>query len=168
MSLTISDNQKILLAFLLSTLLLITLPILSPLFRLTFYAPLLIIVYYKKSFISSLWIALICGIIMDLLTTPSAIGTYAFNYCLTTAILYSQKRNFFEDSYSTLPVMTFLFVIISTVTLILSMEIFGKSIPLSFSWALSDLFLMPLVDAFYAFVCFFYFMPRASQREYFF
>jgi rod shape-determining protein MreD len=147
---------------------LITIPSLFPIFKLTFFAPFFIIAYYKKPLISCLWMAFFCGLIMDIFSPPQRLGTYALNYCMTTLILYSQKQNFFEDSYTTLPVMTFLFALLSTILQTAMLEILGLGLPLSFSWALTDLLVMPSFDSLYAFFFFAIFMPRASHREYFF
>lgn len=107
---------------------------------------------------------------MDLLSSQQHLGLYALNYCLTLWMIYPQKRNFFEDRLSTLPVMTYLFSFLSTLIHLLLLDSFEKSLSLSWIWVGTDLLLMPLADAFYAFIWFTLpslFMPRAPKREYF-
>lgn len=168
MKIQFTTNQKIVLSFCLSTFFLLTIPLFFPFAKLIFYAPFLIFFFYKKNLSPSLWMAFVCGAIMDLVTSPDMFGTYIFNYCVTTLILHSQRKNFFEDSSSTLPIMTFLFALISTLILVISFEAIGKGLNLSFSWIITDLLIMPFFDSLYAFLCFSIFMPRSSQREYFF
>ena len=129
-------------------------PLLIPNIRLTFFSPFLIMACYKKNLQNCLWIAFICGLILDLLSSNSRLGIHAFNYCLTLIVLYPQKRNFFADSLSTLPIMTFLFSAFSTffmATVLYSLEMINM---LSWQWFATDLLVMPVGDAIYAFCCF--------------
>lgn len=141
-------------SFLVTLLLNLTIPIIWPAWRLFFFAPFLIILYYQKSLPICLWGSILCGLILDLLSSRSHFGLYALNYTLTTFVLYPQRRHFFGDRLSTLPLMTFLFSLISTSFQSLLMSIFGTPVLLSWHWVLTDLWLMPLGDAAYAFICF--------------
>lgn len=126
------------------------LPALFSNLQLLFFAPFLVITFYNKNKLTCLWWALLCGMIIDLLSAQMRLGAYAFNYCATVMIVYSQKRHFFEDSISTFPIMTFLFSIVSTLIQVGMFYSFGHSISLSFEWVKQDLIWMPLLDAFYA------------------
>lgn len=128
----------------------LTLPLLFPSLRLFYFSPFLVFCFYRNSFSSCLWWALLCGLIVDLLSNQTRLGTYALNYCLTTAFLYGYKQHFFEDRLSTLPVMTFCFAILSTAIQVGILYGFGKPFTLSWEWIKSDLFWMPLQDALYA------------------
>ena len=141
-----------------------------PQWKLTYFAPFLIICYYKKPLETCLWLSLLCGLIMDLLSSQRHLGIHSLNYCLTTALLYSQKQHFFEDSLSTIPIMTFLFAAVSTIIQIPLYTLFESGISLSSEWWINDLLIMPFVDALYGFVWFTLpaiFLPRKSRREYF-
>ncbi len=143
---------------------------LLPGWTLTYFAPFLVISYYKKPMITSLWLALICGTLMDLASSTRHLGLHALTYVMTSGLLYGQKKHFFEDRISTIPLMTFFFSVLSTlfhVPLYLMLE--G---PLLFSplWWTRDLIIMPGIDAFYGLVGFTlpgFFLPRSSRRHYF-
>lgn len=157
------DRKRLIAAFIIALCAFLFTPTLAPSFRLIFFAPFLIIVIYQKNMLKSLWIALLCGIIVDLFSYRTRLGTYALNYSLTIAILYHQKRNFFADSISTLPLMTYFFGVISTVVQVILLYIFESPLPFSWRWVFIDLFLMPAADAAYAFVCFLF--PRIVMSK---
>ena len=122
--------------------------------NLLYFAPLLIIIYYQKSYVTCLWYSLLCGLFLDLLSAQSRLGFGALNYCLTTAILFPQKRNFFADRLSTLPLMTFFFAVLTTLIQWCLMYIFEKQVIFSIKWCFTDLLAMPCADALYAFSVF--------------
>lgn len=148
------DRKSLLAAFLISLLFILSFPVLFPGLRLTFFAPFLIILYYQKSYTTCLWGSLFCGVILDLLTSQMHFGMQSVNYCLTTSFLYWQKRNFFADSLSTMPLMTFFFSIISTIIHLILMYFLEKEFIISLQWAFTDLIAMPFFDATYAFLLF--------------
>jgi rod shape-determining protein MreD len=129
-------------------------PVIFPSLRLMFFAPFLIQVYYKKDYQSSLWWALLAGLVLDCLTFDTRIGLQSLNYVLTTSIIYHQRKNFFEDSMTTLPLMTDMFAIISTLFQVVLEYVFGQGLSISYEWAWTDLILMPLIDALYALTIF--------------
>jgi rod shape-determining protein MreD len=137
-------------AFLLALLFTLLGPIFFPKWHLFYFAPYIVISYYQCSRIAALWRSYMCGLILDLLSSAPFFGFSSLNYCLVSLALYSQKRNFFEDKLSTLPLMTFLFSLLSTlITLILSL-FFGHHLRLTWQWPATDLLFMPLADALYA------------------
>lgn len=142
-------NHLLPLFFYASALFLFLLP-LWPALKLSFFVPFLIKAYYQKDKIGCLWLSLLCGLILDLFSSSERLGFYAFNYCTVTYFLYSQKRHFFEESLSTLPIMTFSFAFLSTLIHFCLLYVFGKNVQLSFAWVTTDLFFFPLIDAFYA------------------
>lgn len=148
-------EQKRLLTTLICTVIPIAcFPILFPSLRLIFFAPFIVVFYYKKSYEFCLWSSFLCGLAVDTLSSTMRLGLYAIDYCLTTALLYNQRRHFFADSITTLPIMVFFFSIISTLLQLLLIDIFEKGINVSWSWIATDLIYMPAIDALYAFVFF--------------
>lgn len=123
----------------------------SSFFHFLFFAPFLVIVYYQKSYPASIGYSILCGLIIDIFTSPLRFGIHALNYSLTTVFLYHQKRNLFSDSLLTMPIMTFFFSSFSTFLQVLLLYVFSKPIALSFSWIISDLIFMPLLDALFSF-----------------
>lgn len=141
------------LAFILSLLSYLVIPFLFPFFPLLYFAPCLIIAYYKKSLFFCLWLSLAIGILNDLFSS-SLFGLNACNYCLVTFLLYRQTRHFFEDNVSTLFIMTLFFSLVSTSLNILFFLIFTKSFAISWSFIFTDFLIMPLLDALYAYLFF--------------
>lgn len=130
------------------------LPILFPSARLFYFAPFLILSFYQLPLPKCLWWALICGFIVDLLSSQTRLGIYSINYCVTAALLYRYKYFFFEDRPSTIPVMTACFAFVSALIQLGLFYITGKVFSFSWEWVKSDLLWMPLQDAFYALIAF--------------
>lgn len=122
--------------------------------RLLAFAPFLALLYNKTSFVKSLWIASLCGVIVDLLCSELRLGVHALNYCGTTLLLYKQKKHFFEDKALALSLFTLIISIISTALQFFLLSIFGQGLPLSAKLLIADFLIMPLADATYAFLWF--------------
>ncbi len=143
--------------FLISLLFTLFSPILLPSARLMFFAPFLIVTFYQRPLkICLLW-ALFLGLLIDLLSSYHRFGITAFNYVLCAFILYPQKRHFFADRLSTLPLMTFCFSTLSLFVHYLIQQAFEKPLPFSWHWMATDAIIMPLFDAANAFI--FYIAP---------
>lgn len=125
-----------------------------PKLHLLAFAPFLAIVYMRKSYLFSLWIAVLCGLVIDLLSSESPFGLNALNYTLATLFLYKQKRHFFDDKSLSIPLYTMLVSFAVSFVQIFLLFVFSRKLPLSWKMTLSDLFAMPIVDALYAFFWF--------------
>lgn len=138
-------------------------PLFAPTLHLLYFAPYLVITYYKKNRFTALWHAFGCGLLIDLFSSSTFFGMTSVNYCLTAMILYGQKRNFFEDKLFTLSLMTSLFAALST--LIAFFLAFFLDHKISFSWmsAFSELIAMPLCDGAYALL--FFSLPFQLTRK---
>lgn len=154
--------------FIYTVLIVLVIPPLFPNLVLTFFAPFLMFAFYHNNKVVCLWLALICGFMIDLLSAQTRLGVTALNYCLTVVLFYSQKRHFFEDRLSTLSLMTFIFVFTSTLIQAVLLYAFGQGILLSWEWVKSDLIWMPLIDALYAAIAFTLpslFFPKIPTRR---
>ena len=166
------DDKRLDTAFIFCLLMTLFAPSLFPYAKLSFFAPFLIITCYKKNLSACLWIALLCGLILDLLSTNARLGIHALDFCFTLMILQPQKRNFFADSLTTLPIMTFLFASISTLVMAILVYSLEMKNVLSWHWIFTDLIIMPSADAAYAFCCFIlpallFGKPRRRGKDYF-
>lgn len=141
-------------AFTLSLLFTIFMPVLLPSFKLMFFAPFLIILYYQKSYAYCLWGAIFCGLLLDLLAFKTPLGFYALTYASTTTLLYGQQRHFFADVLSTMPLMTLFFSILATLFQSILLYILQGIIWFSWQWVLTDVIIFPIVDAAFAFFVF--------------
>lgn len=125
-----------------------------PAIRLFAFAPFLALVFIRADFITSLWIAALTGLIIDLLSSQMRFGAYSFSYCLTALVVYHQKRHFFVEKPLALALYT---AVISTVCSALELVFlyaFDAHPPLNLRLILTDVMGMSLVDAVYAFICF--------------
>lgn len=163
------SRKNLFLSFVTTLFFQLTLPSLFPSLKLKFFIPFLILVYYQKEFLGAVWFSLFCGIILDLLSAPAKFGLYSLTYTLTTMLLYGQRLNLFADNVVTLPIMTFLFSVISTLLEFSLLYIFGKPVGLSIAWLFSELLFMPLADTLYSFILFivpaFMFGQRSSYTR---
>lgn len=118
------------------------------------FSPFLALLYNRTHFHTALWIASLCGLMVDLLSSEFRLGIHALTYCLATFFLYRQKRHFFEDKPLALSIFTLLISCASSMIELLLISIFDRALPLSMGMLMTDLILMPLFDAVYAFLCF--------------
>lgn len=135
--------------FLLSLLATLFCSIFFPNLHLLTFSPFLALFCMRNSFLNALWIAVLSGLILDLLSSSIGFGLNALAYTIATVFLYKQKRHFFVDQPLALSVYTVLFS--STISCIL--YIF-QNIPFSLSIVISEFILMPILDGIYAFLWF--------------
>jgi rod shape-determining protein MreD len=166
------DSKRLDLVFIICLSLTLLTPPLFPHLRLFFFAPFLIIAAYQKPLPICIWLAFLSGFCIDILSADTHIGIYSFSFCLALFFIYPQKRNFFADSLTTLPIMTFFFSSLSSIflgVLLYNIEMINI---FSWGWALTDLLIMPMADGLYAF-CIFILpallvgKPRRRGKDYF-
>lgn len=158
------SKKNLIFAFVSCLILTIFMPVIAPSLRILYFVPFLIILFYQKSFPYCLWWAFFCGIILDLLSVQPPFGFYACNYTLATAMIYQQKRNFFADHLSTLPIMTFLFSFTATILEVIFLYLFGTRVSIGLQWIFVDLLIMPAADALFAFL-WFVLIPVSLQKK---
>lgn len=166
------DSKRLDFAFAFCLALSLATPALFAQLRLTFFAPFLVIVCYQKPLPACLWFAFVCGIILDLFSSYTRFGMHALDFCLTLLILYPQRRNFFADSLTTLPVMTFLFASLSSLIMAILLYAIEMKNIFSLLWIVADVILLSIADAAYAFFCFILpplvaGKPRRTGKDYF-
>lgn len=127
---------------------------LFPSWKLSFFAPFLVLCFYRLAFIPCLWFSLFCGLIIDLHSAQHPFGLHALNFSLTTFFVYDKRQSFFANNWSTLPVLTGIFSFTSTGLQLLLFYILKFRFSFSWEWMLSDMLFMPFCDCIYAFICF--------------
>lgn len=152
--------------------LLFLMPIFHPSFRVLFLLPCLVVLCYQRPFIFCLWASFLCGILLDILSSERFMGLYVTSYCGAVALLYPQKRHFFADNVSTLPILTFICSIFVSCIQLLLIYIFQKSVLLNWAWFTTNMLFMPVFDAIFAFVIFLlpkmlFGKPRRRGNDYF-
>jgi rod shape-determining protein MreD len=145
-------NTTVIITFFLATMALLLQTAVFPSIRLIFYIPFLIFLYFNSSFISSLWISALVGLMVDSFSS-TPFGIYAINYSILTAILYKEKR-FFNEKPLSISLFTVLMSMAFSIIHLILLFIFDKPLSITAKWILTDLFIMPIIDGLYAFIWF--------------
>lgn len=130
-----------------------------------YLAPFLVACYYQCRFLSAVWISLFCGMGIDLLS-DQRFGSHAVSYVITSLVLYRQRRHFFSDSLSTLPIMVYIFAVLTTFWLSLFHYLDKGDVVGLKQLLTSDMLILPLYDSLYAFLCFTLPAKLFSKRSY--
>lgn len=120
----------------------------------TFFAPFLVMVYYQRSFAHNLWISFGCGLILDMISFDTPLGFYASTFLVVSAILFHQRKNFFSDNLSTMPLMVFFFSFLSLFFQIAFISFLERQMPLSKPYLIQRQIFLPVMDAVIAFFLF--------------
>lgn len=118
------------------------------------FAPFLTLTYYRLSLSKALWAAFGCGLIVDLLSSYHRFGITSLTFCLTSFILYRQKRHFFQDKPIAFSLFSAIVSSFLTLTKLGILSLTEAPIRLNFTSAISDLVVMPLGDGVFAFLWF--------------
>lgn len=125
-----------------------------PHMRLFFFAPYLIFLVYRLPLASLLWVASGIGLLLDVTSNGLPLGFYALLYASSVALIYPQRRHFFVDKLSTLPVVTFLLSCLISLLQVPLLFLSGFSPHVSWRWVMTDVVGMGLADGLYALVWF--------------
>ena len=112
----------------------------------------------RPPLLSALWMALGVGLLYDLFSGSEKLGSWAVAYTASLYLLSPLKRTFFEDSITTLPILTYLYSLLLTLWMLFP------------TFSFTDLFIYPLFDALFALVCFtlpMQLLPRPFRRAHF-
>lgn len=147
-----SVNTLLFIAY--STLLSILAPVYLPNVMMATFAPFLTILYTECSYATSLWASLFVGLFFDLMASKIPLGFYSLSYCLTTTCVYRYRRFFLLDKWWIFPLYTAIFSAVSSLIQILLLAIFNAKVPIHMMMILSDLCIMPMIDACFALLFF--------------
>jgi rod shape-determining protein MreD len=128
--------------------------ILFPFFPLNSFAPFLAIVFYAAPFSKALWISCGCGLILDLLSSEFHFGLHALTLIATTALLFHQKRHFFEEKPIALSIFTAVISCVATLLQLIFVPLFDRGITFSTLSFLTDAIALSLLDGLYGFLWF--------------
>ncbi|MCH9609480.1 MAG: hypothetical protein S4CHLAM45_10020 [Chlamydiales bacterium] len=137
-------------SFFISFLSALLFPSYFPTVHLVFFAPHLVVCFYKKTRYAVLWRSLGCGVLIDLLSSAPIFGVTPLSYSIATLFLYGRKSNFFEDKPSTIPVLTIFFSMVVGVITAAIYLIFGSGYTFSWRFIVTDLLEMPILDGLFA------------------
>ncbi|MDB6081107.1 MAG: mreD [Chlamydiia bacterium] len=152
--------------FIVAMLLALIIPSFMATIKINFFVPPLVIAFYFVSLPTAAWLSLLFGLILDGVQLLPRFGFLGSSYLITCLILYQWRLYFFKDAFSTVPIMTYLFSFICTLVQALSAHLFDlPSFSLTIHWFVSDVLIMPLLDAAYALSVFS--LPHFVYRQYY-
>lgn len=125
---------------------------LFPSFKPVFYAPFLVISFLNCSFISSLWLACLGGIVVDILSSTH-MGLNALIYTSLATCFYRQKR-YFKDTPVNITLFTVLLSFLYTLLSVILLFVLEKGVKLSFLSFITDFIVLPIFDGLYGLVFF--------------
>ncbi len=125
-----------------------------PFFPLNAFAPFLAIVFYVAPFSKALWISCGIGLVLDLLSSEFHFGIHALTWIATTALLFHQKRHFFEEKPVAFSMFTAVISSVSTLLVLIFIPLFDRGIAFSPLSLLTDAVILPILDGFYGFLWF--------------
>lgn len=145
-------KKNLLIPLLIILLILLVFPIKFPTWKISFFAPMIIIAIYRCKTQLALWIACLSGLFLDVLSGNNHLGLYAFSYTVTAFLLLPLRKYFFSDRILTLPMMTFLFSFLSALFLFILIYFFEHTVVISLNSAILDFLYMPFLDAAYSLI----------------
>lgn len=141
-------------SFLISLLSLLFFPIFFPSLRLLYFLPFLARFCFHKTHFQIVVLATICGFIVDCLSGSFRMGMHTLPLAATLFLCYPLKGQFFEDTFSTLPLLTFFFSCCHSLMAALFVLLFVGEIHFNGRWFLTDTIEMAVCDALYALLLF--------------
>jgi len=138
--------------------------------HLVYFAPFIVLIFYRCPLKQALWWSFACGMMVDLFLADTRLGTTALNYCTVTFFLHNTQFHFFEDRQSTLPVMTFFYSSLSNLIQGMLLTATGEPFHSSWSWVQSDLLFIPVKTSLFSLLCYnfplsaYYHLKRARRK----
>jgi rod shape-determining protein MreD len=117
------------------------------------FAPFLALVTLRCSHKRALWLSVLSGALIDILS-DDPMGLHALNYTLITALLFPFRKHFLYDQPLHLSLFTGVISALSTILQLTLLFLFDRRVPFEGRWIFADLVGMPAIDALYAFVWF--------------
>ena len=122
---------------------------LLPQMRLLTMAPFLCLAFALTSFHVSLWIAMLCGTLIDLFSAQLQMGFYALCMTLTALLCYRFRRFFLWENRLTFALYTILFSFCMAIIEILFHALFDHPVPFGMLSLGIHLIVMPILDGIY-------------------
>lgn len=131
----------------------LVIPVLFPSLRLTFFAPFIVIAAMQLLLPYLLLASFFCGLTMDLFTTSTPFGFYTLVASISALFSPLWMRSYFKDDTLLLLTRALAFIWIWTTIQSILALIFGLPLTFSLQWIFTDLFLFPLLDLAYMWIC---------------
>ncbi len=130
-------------------------------FHVAFTLAPLVMLFYTGSERLLLWLSLLSGLFMDAIFLSPKFGLLGVTYLISARLLYPFRLYFFRDSQITLPVMVFLFSLLSLFIETLLVLFLDHSIPKGY---LERVFMQPFFDLFFG--CTVFMLPTILWHQY--
>jgi len=128
-------------------------PAFFPEIRLFYLSPLLVMMSYRLPLQKYLIYSFVLGTFFGIFSFESRLGLMGLVFVLTSALTHPLKRYVFGDRFYTLPLMTFLLGSLFTLIQGFFFSIFASA-EAPFEAVFTEVIIMPLGDALFAFVVF--------------
>lgn len=158
-------SRQLIILFLLAYCLTLLFPALFPFIALRPLIPIFLLTLYSCPQLRSMQLAAIYGLMIDLSIPETPFGSFCLIYTLTMGIIYGQKRTFFEDHPTTIPILSLEISILLSLMEFALMAIIGKPLAISWGWVLLDLLVYSGLDALFSMVWIWYAVPYFIGEE---
>ncbi|OGN59197.1 MAG: hypothetical protein A3F40_03080 [Chlamydiae bacterium RIFCSPHIGHO2_12_FULL_27_8] len=128
--------------------------------KILYFVPLIVSLFYKKNIKFLLFLSLGIGFLQD--SFSSITFVFAFSYIFTTLSLYFLKR-ILKENILNLTIFTYIYSVVFSILNPLFYSVFETPIKITLKWIFSDIFIMPIIDAFYSLVFFYLSVVLFSQ-----
>jgi hypothetical protein len=122
--------------------------------RFVLFAPFCAICYYKYPFSTCLWLSMLAGLIVDVLSSQLRFGLHGLSYVAATFFCYRHKKHFFEDKFHSIPLLSSLIALIYMTALAACSFLFDRQIKMSPAMLFTDFIAATAFDLLYAFLWF--------------
>ena len=126
------------------------------------FAPFLAFLLTKHEFSKALWLSAFAGLTIDLYTTALPLGAHTLLYTLTVSLLYFYRHLFFFDKKGALALLTALVSMTATLLEIFLFSFFNEEVRIGPLGLVTNVVVMPLVDALYALL--FFWLPMEAYN----
>jgi hypothetical protein len=114
--------------------------------------PYLMAYLHRDSRLGFCWRVILIGFLVDLLSSSTFMGQTSLIYLVFGLFLHWQRDQFFVEKWPTIPLLTYLFTSGSTLFAAFFEFLKEDNFLLNWSWALTDLVQMPLIEGGFAFI----------------
>jgi hypothetical protein len=125
-----------------------------PEFPLMAFSPFLALVCLRAPLLKSLWLAVISGLFLDLLSSGERLGFYLLPYLLTLLLLHRYRKHFFEDRMVSFSLYCASISSVTTLWMALFSLVSGPRFTWTWEFFAVDLLLLPCFDGVIGFVLF--------------
>ncbi len=146
--------MPLLFAFFLALLLSISLDALMPNLPLMAFTPFVALASLRYPLLKALWLTLIAGLCLDLLSSGERLGLFMSAYLLTVLLVSRYRTHFFENKILTFSLYCAMISSLTTLWIALFFSMVEPRVNLNLPFVATDLLLLPCLDGLVGFLFF--------------